>query len=464
MVNLIEKLKGIPELKDVPEAQLQWLADKGTTAAWQDGDTVFNPGDPIDELRIILQGEINLYVQQGGNMRYLDTMEEKEITGRLPYSRMKGAMAHGIAAGETIVFNLHRDFFSEMIRNHYALTEVLVHCMTDRVRYSMKQQQLNDKMMSLGKLSAGLAHELNNPSAAVVRSAQELKKHLSNIPQKFKSVIRIQTTDKVVDMVNDILFSKIASADTVPLSLSERTAREDEILEWLDENNIEEGYVMSETFAEFNFTPGDFDHLKQNLRPEDHTAVVNWLYQMLTTERLVNEIEEASGRINKLVTSIKGYTHMDQAPEKERADLHQGIRNTLTMLHHKIRKNQVNVIEDYQADLPAPLIYVSAMNQVWTNIIDNALDAMEGRENSVLQIRTERDREFVLVHIVDNGPGIPAEIQDKIFDSFFTTKPVGKGTGLGLEMVRQIIHQHAGKVDVTSSPGHTLFRVCIPIG
>jgi signal transduction histidine kinase len=191
--------------------------------------------------------------------------------------------------------------------------------------------------------------------------------------------------------------------------------------------------------------------------------VIGWLYQVFTTEKLVGEIEEAAKRINTLVTSVKGYTHMDQAPEKQLTDIHVGIRNTLTMLNHKLKKNNIKLIENFQADLPQANIFVSEMNQVWTNIIDNAIDAMEGRANSTLEIKTEKSGAFVNVSIIDNGPGIPKEIQDKIFDPFFTTKSIGKGTGLGLEVVRQIISQHNGKVYVNSEIGRTEFVICFPI-
>lgn len=462
--SLVEALRAVTEFKNVPVEQLEWLASKGKVYTLPEGDMFFAPGTVVEEMRVVLKGKIHVYMEQAGNLRFLDTIEENEITGILPYSRMKAAMAKGIVEGEASIFGLHRSFFPEMIRNHYELTEALVHSMTDRVRYNLKQQQLNDKMMSLGKLSAGLAHELNNPSAAVIRSASELKKHLGHLPDKFKAVIRIKATDESVDLVNELLFRKIAAQKALSLSLMERTEKEDILISWFEDNDVTEGYKMAEAFAEFGFETSDFENLKAVLREEDRSAVFNWLYQVLTTERLVNEIEEASRRINGLVTSIKSYTHMDQAPEKERSDVHTGIRNTVTMLAHKIRKNNVQIVEKFSSDVPQPMLYVSAINQVWTNLIDNAVDALEGVSNPTLEIHTQKDRDFVRISVIDNGPGIPPNIQDKIFDSFFTTKAVGKGTGLGLEMVRQIVSQHNGKVEVSSVPGRTEFKVCLPAG
>ncbi len=462
-MDLIANLKAVPEFEALPDSDIHWLIEKGTVSNFADGEKLFKKGDTIDELRIVLQGAVDMYVQQAGNNRYLGTFEKGEITGRLPYSRMKSAVAEGIVKGDTIVYSLHKDHFPELIREHHELASALVHVMTDRVRDFTQQQQQDDKMMALGKLSAGLAHELNNPSSAVVRSAQELKKHLSNLPEKFKRVIKIKTSDEVVEQVNKFVFAKISAGLQSSLSLMQKSAQEELIIDWLERNQVDKPYELAETFVDFLVTTDDLDELNALLRPEDTAAVIQWVSQVLTTERLVNEIEEASKRINALVPSVKSYTHMDRAPEKERADLRTGIRNTLTMLNHKIKKHKVTVVDELPDDLPHANIYISPLNQVWTNLIDNALDALEEQSNPILTVRAAKDREFVVVEIIDNGAGIPEEIQSKIFDSFFTTKPIGKGTGLGLEVVRQIVVRHHGKISVKSVPGNTVFTVCLPI-
>ncbi|SKC84080.1 ATP-binding protein [Ohtaekwangia koreensis] len=463
-MDILTALRAVPEFKDLAESHLIWLMEKGTVSTLKEGEKFFTYGDPIDTMAIVLEGEVDLYRAQGNGSRYLGAVEKGEITGLLPYSRLKTAAAEGIASRDSTIFYLHKDNFMELVREHSPLAEILVHTMTDRVRDFTHQQQQDDKMMALGKLSAGLAHELNNPSAAIVRSAQELKRHLGNAPEKFKSVIKIQTTADIVDKVNEFIVAKLdETTSQQPLSMMEKSEREDAMADWLQNIGLEDAYETASIFVDFHIQPEDMESLNKILRPEDRVAVINWIGQTFTTERLVNEIEEASRRINVLVTSVKSYTHMDRAPERERADLRAGIRNTLTMLNHKIKKNQVTVVENIPDNFPQPCIYVSAMNQVWTNLIDNALDALEGRPNATLEIKVEKDREFLIAYIIDNGPGIPADILDKIFDSFFTTKPIGKGTGIGLEVVRQIILQHNGKVTVKSEPGRTAFAVCIPI-
>jgi len=460
--DLLAELKSVPEFKSVPEDQLQWLVSHGQVRSYNDGDKIWTVGDDIDGFSVVLNGNVQLYAVRNGNRLDLGAYEPKEILGRLPYSRMKTAGGEGFAVGNVEMLFIHRDLFPELISTCHEITEALVHNMTDRVREFTKYQQQNDKMMALGKLSAGLAHELNNPSAAIVRSAQELKKALAAAPKKFKRVLKIQSTDDKVDKLNKIIFNKIQDKPNVKMTLTEKMDREDELRTWIDSNA--EGGVdeCCDTFADFGFSEADLNEIKSCLRPEDVVPVLEWFQQVLTTESLVNDIEEASKRINTLVSSVKGYTHMDQAPEKQKIDIHTGIRNTLTMLNHKIKKSGIKVIEDFRHQPPEAKILVSEMNQVWTNLIDNAIDAMEGRPNSVLEIRTEKDKEFTKVSIIDNGPGIPPDVLDKIFDAFFTTKPVGKGTGLGLEVARNIVGQHNGKIEVTSEPGKTVFIVCFP--
>ncbi len=456
-----ELLKSVNELESVPDNQLEWLIENSELRSFEEGDYLFRKGDPIDRLNIILEGRFAIKVEQNGQFRLVSNLESNSITGYLPYSRAIAASGYAEALAPAKVLSLHKDHFRHMIHEFEELTTVLVHEMSTRIRHFTKLQQQNDKMMALGKLSAGLAHELNNPSAAVVRSARSLKKHLSFLPDHFKSVIKIRIEDHLVDAINKIVFDK-AGAGVVHLPLMERSEKEDEIAEWLEDNGFQDGYELAENFVDFNFSLSDFEQVKSSVRAQDLVPIVNWLSQVLITEKLVNEIEEASQRINDLVLSVKSYTHMDQAPERKHTDIHIGINSTLTMLQHKLKKGNIEVIRNF-AELPEVPIFVSEMNQVWTNLIDNAIDGMDAAGDKKLEIQSTKDGRFVKTQIIDSGKGIPEDIIDKIFDPFFTTKPVGKGTGLGLDVVRQIVNQHNGSINVNSKPGRTEFVVCLPM-
>ena len=462
-MTVLDHLKAIPAFQDVPEGQLQWVQERSECLSLKKGENLFEPGSPIDRLLLVLTGDFTVKLQKNNQLQVVAQIKAPAISGLLPYSRADVAKGFAEANQDAEVVVLPKHHFKEMICDCHELTTVLVHEMSSRIRQFTKQEQLNDKMVSLGKLSAGLAHELNNPSAAVVRSSKALSKHLKFLPDKFKEVVRIQMNEAMIDSVNDLLFSKVSNG-VQQLSMMERSSKEEEMEDWLYEAGCEEPEELIDNLIDFGFEIDDLEQIGADTPREHQLAVINWINQVLSTERLVDEIEDASDRINKLVSSIKSYTHMDQAPEKIKTDIHTGIDNTLTMLNHKIKDNKVEIHRIYGTDLPHPEILPSSINQVWTNILDNAIDAMEESEQRTLTIQTEASDTFMKVSISDTGIGIPDEIKEKIFDSFFTTKAVGKGTGLGLENVLEIVKvQHSGLIDVASTPGNTTFTICIPI-
>lgn len=462
-MNQLEILKSIAVFSDVPEVQLQWLINKSAILKFEQGEKVFKPGDIIDQLLVFLEGHAVLKSQQGNQFRVVGSFDAHSISGLLPYSRATVARGFAQVTKPTTILALAKSEFREMITDHEELTTALVHSMSTRIREFTKNEQLNDKMMALGKLSAGLAHELNNPSAAIVRSSQTLSKHLKLLPDNFKRVIKIRMTDDQVDIVNGILFSKLA-AEKTNLSMMERSTKEDDLLDWLEDSGFDLSNTIAENLVEFGFEEKDLEEIKSHVSDADLPAIISWVDQMLTTERLVGEIEDASQRINNLVLSVKSYTHMDQAPDKMETDIHVGIESTLTMLNHKINKSGIKIIRDFQSDMPKPSILASEMNQVWTNLIDNAIDAMEDASVKELTLKTVQDGDFINVIIGDTGSGIPDDIQGKIFDPFFTTKKIGEGTGLGMEVVHRIIkNQHQGSITFETKPGQTDFKVCFPL-
>lgn len=458
---IVDRLAAFSALSEVPRKQIQWVVDRGELQEVSAGELFFKRGDPIDNMIMVMEGHITFRMIQNGQYKNIGQMKAGDVSGALPYSRAQSSSAEGVAEVATRIYTLKKNHFRDLICECQEFTEVLVHLMTDRVRDSTKRAQQNEKLMALGKISAGLAHELNNPAAAIVRSSESLQKHLSHVPDKFKRVISMKVTDEQVDCVNELLHSKINGGVNKSESLMERTNREDELTDWLEDNGYGDCYALSETLAEYGFCEDDLDQLKSDLNAEIFPSVIEWIDNVLTTEKMVGEIKEASNRISKLVSSVKSYSHMDRAGDQEPTNVHIGIHNTLTILNHKLKKNKVKLLEELDPGLPNIDASPGELNQVWTNVIDNALDAMEG--GGTLTIITQKIGSNVNVQISDSGPGIPKEVQDRIFEPFFTTKDIGKGTGMGLEVVQRIVEGHKGSIKLTSEPGNTNFEFCFPI-
>ncbi|KAA0992917.1 ATP-binding protein [Dyadobacter aurulentus] len=459
----VNDLQSIEVFKEVPEDQLQWMIDKSRHYELQEGDFMSRPGDQLEGTHILFSGKIELYRIQNNTKHTIAELLPGTITGVLPFSRGKIGIAFGQCVELTQIMTFPKELMRELIVSNYELTQALVIVMTSRVREFTELEQQNEKMMALGKLSAGLAHELNNPAAAIVRGSVSLKKHLLMQPGDFKKLISIHLSPEEVDVINNKMTAILQTTERPVLNMMRRSEMEDEILDWLDEHSIAGCEDIAENLVEFGISEEDLEELKSKINKDDLSPILLWINNNLTTERMVADIQEASKRIADLVGSVKTFTHMDRGGEREMVDIHTGIRNTIVMLNYKIKKANVKVIEEFDLTLPKIRAMVGELNQVWTNLIDNAIDALEGQPGAELKIVSFREKDFVKVAICDNGPGIPKEIRSKIFDPFFTTKSVGKGTGLGLDVVTRIIKQHHGSVTLNSEPGKTEFLVCFPI-
>ena len=457
-------LQSIEALADVPADQLQWLIDNSEHRTIPEGDYIIRTGEAPKGAYILITGKIKLYYLQKGEIIDMTTFGPKEISGALPFSRAVKATVNAKVVQEATIMLLPVEKFRELVSQHYELTGAFVHVMTNRVRNFTSMQQQNEKMMALGKLSAGLAHELNNPAAAIVRGSESLVHHLQLEPDLFKDVINVRIEAKDVDFVTSKLFEILNRSEKPKLTLVQRTELEDDMRDWLEDHKVECADDVAQNFIEYAFTCEDMEAFEKHIPGEYISPVLNWINTNLVTERMVQDIREAAKRIFHLIQSVKNFTHMDQGKGKELIDIHTGIENTLTMMQYKLKKANIEVVEEFDQKLPKVMALVGELNQVWTNLIDNAVDAMEASGRGKLTIRTEKDHGFAKISIIDNGPGIPEEIKSQIFDPFFTTKEIGKGTGLGLDVVQRIVvGQHHGSVKCTSVPGDTEFIVCLPI-
>ena len=461
--DLLQQLRTFDIFSEVDDAALQWLIDQSTYVMYPRDSMIFRDGEKVDHMQVVLRGGYVIRRESDGRKQELGIWKAPYVAGVLPFSRMKETLSEGVCIADTYVLLLPKDCFVEMVNTSYNLTQALVAVMTNRVRDFQQMRLMDEKLMALGKMSAGLAHELNNPASAMVRSSQELHKHLVQTPERFKSVVTMRVTPESVDEVNKVLFDRIGQAkEGEELSLLEREERTDELSDWLEDHGVQELDRIVDTFVDYNFEIEHFEAIAAAIPAEAVEPLLWWIETNLTTETLVNEIQTASGRIAELVKSIKTYSHMDQDPSLEMVDVHEGIKSTVTMLYHMIKKKNITVCKDLAHDLPRVKALAGELNQVWTNLISNAVDALP-EQGGDLTIRTFQERDCVCVEIDDNGPGIPEDIQGRVFEPFFTTKGIGEGTGMGLDIVRRVIDHHNGSVKVESRPGRTVFRVCFPV-
>ncbi|MEM1328646.1 MAG: ATP-binding protein [Bacteroidota bacterium] len=461
--DLLDKLQSFDNFKSIPEEALQWLIDHSTYYCYAEGDSLFYAGKEVNHMQVIVEGEYVIYLERDGKRREAGVWREGYITGVLPFSRMKKAGGYGVALRECCVLELHKKHFTEMVQVSYELVQNLVGVMSSRIREFSQLRFQDEKLMALGKLSAGLAHELNNPAAAMVRSASELYKRQHQTPDRFKKVMTMAITPEQTDDMNAVLFKRIEEKDDKELSLIKRQELEDELLDWLDDHEVENSDDLVEVFVDFRITIDDLELVKNTLNEDQqHTisSILKWFENTLSMENLVSEIQESADRISELVTSVKKYSHMDRATHREPLDVQDGIKNTLTMLKHKLKKQQIEIEKTCVINLPVVLAYGGQLNQVWTNIMDNAIDAMP--DGGTLGVHIGEQRGMVCIQISDTGEGISEAHQTRIFEPFFTTKAMDEGTGMGLDIVKKIVNRHEGQIKVESEPGHTVFTVCLP--
>ena len=461
----VEALRRVHVFADLADDQLQWFADNSEERRFAPGDVVFRKGDKADAMVVYLDGEVHAYWDENDHdIVYILRAGEQttEVSGMLPFSRMTELQVTGYAVTDVRLLWFPVSLFPELMQRMPLLVQRLVGIMSDRVRESTTLDQQQDKLMALGKLSAGLAHELNNPAAGATRAANDLIETLKQLRAADMRLCSHDLTETQQSSIDAFESKAINHTDTAePLNSLDQSDREDEVSEWLESHGIAEPWKLSANLVEAGMDSAALEQLLGEIPPTATADVLSRVNCQLAAAKLAGEIKIATTRISELVGAIKEYSYMDQAKVQE-LDVHKGLDNTLLILKYKLRKKNVSVTRDYAESLPLIKAYGSELNQVWTNLIVNAVDAMN--EGGTLKVRTKREPTDILVEIRDNGAGIPASARSRIFEPFFTTKPVGEGTGLGLDTVARIVRKHRGNVRFESKPGDTCFQVRLPIG
>lgn len=458
-LDLVDRLAEHKTLASVPREELAWLAAHGTLRRLEIGENLARKAVPVEGLFVVLSGHVSLSVDRGSGPQKAIEWRTGDISGILPYSRLATAPGDAIAEEPTEVLEIHRDEFRALTRECYAVTSVLVHIMLDRARLFTSGDLQNEKMISLGKLSAGLAHELNNPASAIERSTALLGDRLEEAEVATHALGVARLSDDQLAAVEAIRSTCLSRAPQGIRSPVQQAEREETIAGWLEDHGL--ATASAEALADTPVTFEALDQLAATVQGPALDAVLRWAAAGCAVRTLASEIQEAAMRISGLVMAIKGFTHMDQAMVAEPVDLGPSLNNTATVLKAKARQKSIAVAIELEAGLPHVRGFAGELNQVWGNLIDNALDAMPNGGH--LQVSAGREGRRVVVRVVDDGPGIPPQILSRIFDPFFTTKPVGQGTGLGLDIVRRLVLHNDGVIDVESRPGRTEFRVALPV-
>ena len=455
---LVDQLRKIQIFSDVPVEGLGWLAERCEEIHLEPGEVFIRSGDPAENLFIILKGEIR-YQLSGGPDSPVYRVPEGQVTGLLPYSRMTHYRGTGQAVLATHGLVLHKSLFPEMLQRMPQLGQRFVGLLADRIRETTRVETQRDKMAALGKISAGLAHELNNPAAAAQRATANLKESLESVRDASIRLARHALSPEQRETI--LRFEREAGEyrPAIPVDPLAQSDREEQIAGWLEKHQIPDAWKIAPVLADVGVESQRLESLSAEVGGSVLNDALIRIVSLISIAGLIGEIENSTKRISDLVRAVKEYSHMDR-PAMEVTDVHQGLENTLTILGHQLKRG-IHVVREYDKGLPRICAFGGELNQVWTNLIDNAIDAMHGQGE--LRVRTGREIDSIVVEICDNGPGIPADVLPHIFDPFFTNKGVGEGTGLGLDAACRIVRNHHGDIRVSSQPGDTRFQIYLPI-
>jgi signal transduction histidine kinase len=459
--NIAAALERITPLQGLPFEDRLWLAQHGEEVVAQPGDVLFEEGQPADRMILILKGEIHVRRQRGGPME-LFIGRAGQMTGLLPFSRMKASGGQGFAISPVWALLIHKDQFSAMLAAIPSMAQRVVSTLLDRVREVTRIEQQAEKLGALGKLAGNLAHELNNPASAAQRAAASLVMELrANRENRFRLVNLCLTEAQIrgVEAWEQKVLGRSTRHET--RDAGEQIQLEEDLRSWLTKLPCDTAWEVAAQLAEQRTTVADLEELRNLMGPGEAGISLQFFARYLRSSRSVDTLLNSTARIFDLISAVKAYSYMDRAPILE-VDVPAGLDATIQMLQSRMKN--IEIERHYDADLPRISAYGSELNQVWTALIENALDALEETSHGgKLKLTCRLEGEMMLVEIWDTGPGIPPELQDRIFEPFFTTKAPGQGLGLGLDNAMRIVRKHRGHLSVRSDPGSTCFRVRLPL-
>lgn len=451
---LVAALRKVEQLQGLRDSELEWLARNGIEVFAPEGTIIFREGEIADRMTILLEGEIHV---QAKNQLFIG--RSGQITGLLPYSRMKAYGGRSTVVEDAWALTYQRETFPEILKNVPSFASRAVSTLLDRTREVTRMQQQAEKLQALGKLAGNLAHELNNPASAAQRSATTLLDELRRYGRAKFELGRLCLDDAAYQNLREWdKETRKHNRGRVAAEALTLADLEDQVSRWLVAHNIPEPWAISSSLAEAGIEPQQLNSLTTFLPDAALSTVLLQFASSLRAERMTESVLDATERIFDLIRAIKDYSYMDQAPLQE-VDVAQSLDNTLAMLSSQMA--HINIVREYDESLPQIMAYGSELSQVWTALIENAVEAMEGRGK--LRLRTERKADFIVVEIWDDGPGVSFELRDRIFEPFFTTKAPGTGLGLGLDSAMRILRKHQGHLTVQSKPGGTCFEVRLPL-
>ena len=448
----------MPLFANLSDEQLQWIVAHSRVTSLDSGETVFAEGSVADAFYVLLDGELQVTANVEGSETVLATHHPGAFTGEVPLLVGGPYIATARTIQPSRLLRLDKSDFDAMLVACSPVAHVMLPMLAKRIALTQATVEQRDRLAALGKLSAGLAHELNNPAAAAHRAAAQLRETLTNLQALTFKLDSQHLSPTQLDLLAQ-LKQEASAAPRLDLDPLAQSDREDELIGWLDDHAVADSCDLAPNLVRAALDPARLDDLAAHLPAAALCDALLWLGAALDGDELVSAIETSVGRLSDLVTAIKEYSYMDQGPMQE-VDVHQGLDNTLTILGFKLKG--ITVTREYDRSLPRIMAHGGELNQVWTNLLDNAAAALGGKGH--ITVRTRRENNHLLVEIADDGPGITPEVKEHLFEPFFTTKEVGQGTGLGLSTVYNIIvGQHHGDICVDSQPGETVFQVRLPL-